>query len=224
MTNPPQKLDGHGLPIPGVFNLGTNQVLAATAAVANSETVIETSRIARIATTHDIYFKVGPAPVAATGSIRFADVPAADDTIVINGVTFTFKASGAAGNEINIGADVDETLANAALILEASVEVDVDDATYTTDAYDADTGYGYLNITHDTPGEDGNAFTLAVSGADLHTHNATLTGGDDGDAIATTSCPLLTAGKEILVAVDEGWRLSVLRVSADGVVSFTEMK
>lgn len=224
MINPPQKLDGSSYPIPRVFTYGTNQVLASTAAVANSATVIETSGIARIAATHDVHFKAGPAPVAASGRISLADVPAADDIIVINGVTFTFKASGATGNEINIGADVDETLANAIAVLNASVEADVDDATYDFDAYDEEVGFGYLLITHDTPGEDGNAFTLAVSGADLATHNATLIDGDDGDAIATTSDPILPAGAVDFIEVRAGWRLSVLRVSADGYVSFTEMK
>ena len=44
--------------------------------------------------------------VAASGSITFAVQPAVNATVTINGTAFTFVASGAAGNQVNIGANL----------------------------------------------------------------------------------------------------------------------
>ena len=50
---------------------------------------------------------------AATGTVVFSGVGAAADTILVNGVTFTAVASGATGNQWNVGATA--TLSAAAL-------------------------------------------------------------------------------------------------------------
>lgn len=105
----------------------------------------------------------------ASGTITFADNPTADDTITINGVVFTFVASGATGNEINIGVSLDLTLDNMVSVLQASVDPAVALATYT------ENGVSVLTITYDTNGVDGNAFTLAASADTVS--GATLTGG-----------------------------------------------
>ncbi len=44
------------------------------------------------------------------GKIAFTNNPTAGDTITINGVVWTFVASGATGNQTNIGASLDDTL------------------------------------------------------------------------------------------------------------------
>lgn len=46
--------------------------------------------------------------------LSLATQPTADDTVVVNGVTFTFKASPSAAGEVDLGADVDATRANLA--------------------------------------------------------------------------------------------------------------
>lgn len=109
---------------------------------------------------------------AATGSITFSAQPAAASTITINGVVFTFVASGAVGPQINIGASLATTLANAVTVLNASVDALVTPATYSTDTISK------LIVTHDTLGLAGNSFTLAASAASNGTvSGATLTGG-----------------------------------------------
>lgn len=44
-----------------------------------------------------------------TGTLALATNPTANDTVTVNGVTFTFKAAPAAAGEIDIGADADAT-------------------------------------------------------------------------------------------------------------------
>lgn len=107
----------------------------------------------------------------ARGEIVFSVNPSATQTITIDGVAFTFVAGAPTGNQIQIGADLNETLDNAVSTLNASVDVDVAAATYST--YD-DTKTLY--ITHDATGAGGNSFTLAASHATVSA--ATLTGGE----------------------------------------------
>ncbi len=56
-----------------------------------------------------------------TGNISFTNNPTAGDTISINGVTWTFVASGATGNQTNIGANLDATLTNLVADLNADI-------------------------------------------------------------------------------------------------------
>lgn len=94
---------------------------------------------------------------AATGSIVFDEQPAVGSTITINGTAFTAVASGATGNQYNIGANLGATLTAIETVLNASVVAGVAEATYST------TGGDTLVITHDTAGVAGNEFTLAAS-------------------------------------------------------------
>lgn len=117
---------------------------------------------------------VSAAVDAATGTITFSAQPAAASTITINGTAFTFVASGAVGNQCNIGADLAATLTALAVVLNASVVSGVAEATYTVNTTT-------LTITHDTAGLGGNAFTLAASAPSNGTvSGATLTGGTMG--------------------------------------------
>lgn len=93
----------------------------------------------------------------ATGTLTFTAQPTAADTIVINGTTFTYNT------DITIGSDVAETVYNTVVALNASTDVDVDDATYTYNGWNGT--QSVLTITHDTDGTAGNSFTLAVGGA-----------------------------------------------------------
>lgn len=110
----------------------------------------------------------------ASGTITFTVNPVADDTITINGVVWTFKATASTAYSIAIGADVAATIQNAATKLNASTNSKVIQATYTAGASD-------LTITYDDFGVVGNSFTLAASVATVS--GATLTGGVDSTAV-----------------------------------------
>ncbi|MQB00668.1 MAG: hypothetical protein GEU78_10300 [Actinobacteria bacterium] len=111
--------------------------------------------------------------VAAQGFIRFDDNPTAEETVVINGVTWTFKTSGAAGDQSNLGATVGDTVDNLVTALNASADTDIDDATY-SNVNDE------LHVVHDTAGTGGNAFTLAAGTAEVTLSGAALAGGEAG--------------------------------------------
>ena len=54
-----------------------------------------------------------------TAVLSLATQPTADDTVVIQGVTFTFVASPTAAGDVDIGASVDATRANLAALINA---------------------------------------------------------------------------------------------------------
>jgi hypothetical protein len=111
--------------------------------------------------------------IAATGAINFSAQPAVNSTVTINGTVFTFVASGATGNQCNIGANLAATMTALAVVLNASVIGGVAAATYTG-------APAALTIVHDTLGSAGNAFTLAASTSPTSNgtvSGATLTGG-----------------------------------------------
>lgn len=110
--------------------------------------------------------------VAATGYIDFSALPDVDDTITINGVEFTFVSGSPAGDEIQIGGTVIQTVDNAVSQLNSSADNDVDDATYSRP-----TGTQRLLVTHDTAGAAGNSFTLAENSPATTRSAATLQGG-----------------------------------------------
>ena len=117
----------------------------------------------------------GAAQTAVTlgsrGYIRFSAQPAAESTITLAGAAFTFKSSGATGDEANIGADLQATLDNAVTALNLSATGAIAAATYTRRGND-------LVIEHDTADDTGDAFTLAASAASNGTVSAaTLYGG-----------------------------------------------
>jgi hypothetical protein len=106
----------------------------------------------------------------ASGTIAFASQPAADDTITVNGVAITFKASGAAGDQVNIGASKEATAANLLAFLASSANAALKVADYAIFA-------GVIMITYKVAGADGNAFTLAASDDFVTLSGATLAGG-----------------------------------------------
>lgn len=113
----------------------------------------------------------------ATGTVTYSGNFSADDTVTINGVVFTAKASGATGNQFNIGVDLAASLTALAAVLNASVVAAVALATYSVSST-------VLTITYDAFGAAGNAFTLAAS---VGTRSAaTLAGGHDEDPIDIT--------------------------------------
>ena len=115
--------------------------------------------------------------VQATGTITFTGIGAASDTVLINGVTFTARASGATGDEWNVGASA--TLSAAALAAAINASATALISGYVTAANVA----GVLTITAVRPGTQGNCMTIA-EGVDGSSHmavsGARLTGGTEG--------------------------------------------
>jgi hypothetical protein len=111
-------------------------------------------------------------PVRATGTLTFSAQPIASSTITLNGTVWTFVASGATGNQTNIGANLAATLTALATNLNASADANVTAATYSASAT-------ALTVTSKTWG-GGNGYTLAAStspASNATRSGATLAGG-----------------------------------------------
>lgn len=127
----------------------------------------------------------GSAATKATGSYSFnVGNPTNNQTIVLNGITWTFKTSGAVGNQTNIQGTLQATINQLVVDLTNSVDGSINVAVYTG-------GTGVLNITYGTTGVGGNAYTLTVGTYGGTVSGATLTGGSaaggTGGATATLS-------------------------------------
>lgn len=116
-------------------------------------------------------------PPAAQGYFLFTANPANLDTITLNGTAVTFVAAGAVGNQVNIGADLAETLDDLLTFLEASADAQLVKFTY-------ELAGAQLNLQAVATGAAGNALTLAEASANITRSAATLTGGTGTD-IAT---------------------------------------
>lgn len=110
----------------------------------------------------------------ATGKITFGSNPTASDTITLNGTTVTFVASGATGNQVNIGASLSATMTALLEFLNASTDTQIVKFTYTTNAAKT-----ILYTTAAASGTGGNALTIAASAATAS--GSTLSGGSGTD-------------------------------------------
>jgi phage tail sheath gpL-like len=113
-------------------------------------------------------------PVSASGTITLSGVGAANDTILINGVTFTAQASGATGNQWNVGASATLSAANIAAAINASASALVNQ--HVT----ASAASGVVTIRAAIAGLAGNAVTIAKgvdAGTVMTVSGARLTGG-----------------------------------------------
>lgn len=112
----------------------------------------------------------------ASGNLTFSVNPTASQTIVLNGVTWTFVTSGATGNQTNIGGTLAITLSSLATNLNASSNVNLTPANYSATATQ-------LDIIYQTVGAIGNTYTLAIGTAGDTVSGPTLTGGIDGSSV-----------------------------------------
>lgn len=122
-------------------------------------------------------FTVFSNPTAATGTITFSGTGAANDTILINGVTFTAKASGATGDQWNVGASATASAAALAAAINASATALV------SGHVTASAASGVVTITSKFSNVSGNAVTIAEgvdSGNAMTVSGARLTGGTNG--------------------------------------------
>lgn len=142
---------------------------------------------------------------AASGTITFAtSASVANDTVTVNGVVFTCKASPATAYEFAPGATFTDSATNLATVLAASTDPKVAVATYSragaviTVKYGAELIYG----TNGKQGTEGNAFTLAKSGTNVTVSGATLTGGVNPTSVSVSvatgiGTDLLSIAKEL---------------------------
>lgn len=93
----------------------------------------------------------------ASGTVTFTGAPTAAETLAINGVTFTARASGAVANEFNIGASVTETAANLAAAINASVTAKIKGIVSATSSA------GVVTVAFLSPGEVGLLGTITES-------------------------------------------------------------
>lgn len=118
-------------------------------------------------------------PIAATGTATFSANPIANDTLTIAGTAITFVASGATGNQVNIGVTLATTLANLMSLLITSVDANLIKCTYTINAAQTviTITANQLVSTNAFAGSAGNALTLAKSSSSITVSGATLSGG-----------------------------------------------
>lgn len=132
--------------------------------------------------------------VAATGALTFAANAANNETVVINGITWTAKSASPSTAEYLIGATKEATAILLAAALNASANAAISVATY--EAIGAK-----IRITYDTKGTIGNGFTLAdSSGAHITRSAATLTNGTEPGVTSLTGAQTLSAKKISLTA------------------------
>lgn len=113
--------------------------------------------------------------IKASGIFTFVSV-IATDVLAINGVDFTCVASGATGNQFNVGGSDTLTAAAAAAAINASASalVSGDAGVVATSAL------GVVTVTAITPGVTGNAITITTPDTTITPSGARLTGGSDG--------------------------------------------
>lgn len=131
------------------------------------------------------------AGVAATGDITFTLNPSAGHTITINGIVWTFVASGATTAQTNIGGSLTATLTQLATDLNASVNAAITPATY------SNVSGTKLGVVYDTVGAAGNAFTLASGNANGVVSGATLSGGGYNHTFISGAASLPSFAAEI---------------------------
>lgn len=118
-------------------------------------------------------FQVGMAK--ATGTLTFASV-VATDVFTINGVSFTAVASGATGNQFDVGGDDAATVVNAVAAINASASALVSGNAGVVAVANDDV----VELTARTSGVTGNAITLTSADATITVSGDRLTGGSDG--------------------------------------------
>ena len=104
----------------------------------------------------------------AVGTWTFTTNPVAATTLTIGTTTWTFVASGAVGNQTNIGANLSATLAALATQLNSSTDPQVSQCKYTVTPTT-------LTATFKTTAASGGSFAIATTVAGCTTTGATLT-------------------------------------------------
>ncbi len=115
----------------------------------------------------------------ASGTYTFTTNPTDGQTIILNGVTWTFKANEPTGNQTEIGINIATTLSNLVNDLNLSTNNSLLVASYSRSG-------SVVTITYKTAGTAGNAYTLAAGTYGGSVSGATLSGGANGGASAAS--------------------------------------
>lgn len=125
------------------------------------------------------------AGVSASGTVTFSGASTASDTLVISGVTFTAVASGATGNQWNVGGSASAQATNLAAAINAAASM--------VGIVSASASGAVVTITSLTSGPVGNAITLA-KGTDAGSvmtvgglSNGRLSGGSTATTVSSAS-------------------------------------
>jgi len=126
--------------------------------------------------------------VQASGTITLGSNPANGDTVVVNGVTFTFRTIPVNATDVEIGLNAAASAANLRADLAASTNDLVTVATYSVST-------NAVTVNFKDVGTEGNSFTLAKTGSAVTVSGATLSGGTAGsDQITRSSGSFLLDG------------------------------
>lgn len=113
----------------------------------------------------------------ATGTVTLNTNPANLDTLTVNGTLITFVTGTPTGSQVKIGGTVAQTSANLQGFLQASVDVNIAAASYSTASQ-------ITTVTFNAVGTAGNSFTLAKSSTHITLSGATLTGGTHASSVS----------------------------------------
>lgn len=123
------------------------------------------------------FAKLSTGAIQSSGTITLSSM-VATDTVTVNGVVFTCVASGATGNQFNVGGSDTITATNLAKAINASVTAKI------INVVTASSALAVVTVTAVQPGLQGNMNTLAIS-AHGSVSGAFTTGGTDGSQVST---------------------------------------
>jgi hypothetical protein len=111
--------------------------------------------------------------VQATATVTLTS-HVATDTVTVCGIVFTCVASGATGNQYNVGGTDTLTAVNLAAAINASVTAGIAGVVTATSALTV------VTLTATAPGRSGNGYTLAISAHGSVSGSGRFTSGSDG--------------------------------------------
>lgn len=130
----------------------------------------------------------------ASATATFSAVAVANDTITIGSTVITWKASGAVGNQINIGTDGPTSATNLGVFIDTNSAALGVNATVATSV---------VSITANTGGTAGNAIVLARTGTAVTlTGSGHLAGGSAGVTVATDSYDVDLSSGRVYIHAD----------------------
>jgi len=138
------------------------------------------------------------AAVGATATVRLNGQPANNDTVVVDGTTYTFKTALSSGptvaNEVLIGGTTAASATNLSQAIDGTGTLGTNVSAGTpADTHATSTVSGTtLTLTAITAGTAGNAYTLTATGANTSVSGATFSGGAAATSVVTTETNTLS--------------------------------
>lgn len=130
--------------------------------------------------------------VAATGTVTFTENPSDGDTLQIGSVTYKFRTSPAAVNDVAIKGTVYETAQNLADVINGDSGKAYAGTTSPSLDVPAEVEAGVMTLTARTAGTAGNSLVLVQTGDFANVSGATLSGGVNSSTSSVTDTVQLT--------------------------------